>query len=208
MSRPHDNGLDQSLQQGWQSACALYQHLRQGGEVPELPPSSLRMDPGERIYGDLVLGYARFYSTNVSYQQSSGFFFGSPAFIAAGLIGTAVVNAASRRRAEVAAAAQWRDHCQVRAVITDRRIFCDVLGRWLSFWHEGVVELAADLTQWSFVARYQVGEPLLLHGPAAPWAAVAFARLVYGPRGLHIPALAPIADAVTQVHGPAGPPVP
>lgn len=63
-----------------------------------------------------------------------------------------------------------------RTILTNQRLMCDYGGQWLSFWHDGVVEFQGDLAQWMFVLRYEVGSPLMLHGPAALARSVAQAR--------------------------------
>ncbi|MGH3663123.1 MAG: hypothetical protein ACRDT8_04520 [Micromonosporaceae bacterium] len=199
--------LNVALQEGWASACQLYEHLMYGGELTELPPGAIRLEHDEVAYSDAMLGYARFYGTNVSYEQSSMLLLGSATFVAAGLAANAIGNASARRQAEAMAAAQWREHANARTIITNRRLLCDHQGRWLSFWHDGVMEFQVDLSSWLFVLRYQVGEPLMLHGPAAPWFAVIAAKLVYGPRGLQLPSLAPLAQAVAQSVQQRGGPV-
>lgn len=198
MSKKPDPGLEAALREGWSSACQLYEHLLAGGDPVELPPSALRLNQEEIPYADAVVGYARFYGMNVNYQQSSGFWWGSAAFVAAGMAADAISNSSAKRKAEAMAATQWRDHAHSRAVLTNQRILADFRGSWLSFWHEGVVEFQGDVAQWLIVLRYQVGDPLMMHGPAVPWFAVLIARLVYGPRGLQLPVLAPIAHAVAQ----------
>lgn len=199
MSRKQtDPALDAALQAGWASACQLYEHLLGKGDLTALPPGALRLNPGEVGYGESLLGYARFYGVNVTYHQSNSFWFGSAAFVAAGLAADAIGNASARNKAQRMAASQWRDHAQARVMLTNRRLFCDYQNDWLSFWHEGVVEFACDLSQWSFVLRYQVGNPLMLHGPAAPWFAVAVAHIVYGPQGMLLPAFAPLAHATAH----------
>lgn len=195
MAKNGEDARAAAFAEGWNSACQLYSHLHSGGSLPVPPPSALRLNPDETYHAEAMLGYARFYGMNVSAQQNSGFYFGSTTFVAAGMIGDAIGNAHARNKAAAMSAAQWREHSTVRAVLTDKRILCDVRGQWLSFWHNGVVELAADLTQYSFVLRYEVGEPMMLHGPGAPWYAVAVARIVYGERGLQLAPLAPIAQA-------------
>jgi hypothetical protein len=154
------------------------------------------LNPDEVPYADAVLGYARFYGTAVTYQQSSTLLLGSATFVAAGLAANAIANSASRNRAASQAAAQWRDHANVRTILTNKRLLCDYRGQWLSFWHEGIVEFQGDMAQWLFVLRYQVGDPIMLHGPAAPWFAVSVAHLAYGRRGLQLPAFAPLAHSV------------
>jgi hypothetical protein len=193
-----DPALDAALHAGWTSACGLYEHLLRGGQLAALPPTGLRLGQNEVIFGDAVLGYARFYGTTAQYRENSSFWFGSPAFVLAGMAGDAIGNASARKRAAAMAAAQWRDQAQVRMVLTNQRLLGDYQGNLLSFWHNGVVELSADLAHWSFLLRFQEGHPLMLHGPAAPWFAVAVAWLVFGPQGMQIPALAPMAAAIAQ----------
>jgi hypothetical protein len=193
--------FDAVLRDGWSSACQLYEHLARDGQLVALPPSGLRLGAGEAIFSDTTLGYARFYGTTVQYRESSHFWFGPTGFVLAGMVGDAIGNASARSRAQAMAAAQWRDQAQVRMILTNQRLLGDYQGNLLSFWHNGVVELTADLTQWSFILRYEEGNPLMLHGPAAPWYAVAVAWLIFGPQGLQLPALAPISAAVAQRSG-------
>lgn len=200
MARRNDDGLQEALREGWASACHLFEHLARGGELPELPPGPVRLNPNEVPYTDGVLGYARYYGTSVTYRQNSTFLLGSAAFVAAGMAVNAAANAHARNRAHAQAAAQWRDHANVRTLLTDRRLMCDYGGRWLNFWHEGVVEFHGDLSQWLFILRYEVGNPIMMHGPAAPWFAVCIARIVYGQRGLQLPILAPLAQTIAQAY--------
>ncbi|SHM43094.1 hypothetical protein [Cryptosporangium aurantiacum] len=191
-----DPAADATLRAGWSSACGLYEHLSQGGTLRADPRTPLRLRPDENHYATAVLGYARFYGTTVEYQQSSSLWFGSPAFVLGGLAVEAITNQQARNRAAAMAAVQWRDHALVRTALTDQRILCDHGGEWLSFWHEGAQELVVDLTRWAFVLRFEVGAALMLHGPAAPWFAVAVSWLVYGPRGLEMPGFAPLVAAI------------
>ncbi len=200
--RHHDDGQQRALREGWDSACRLYGYLHGGGDLTGLPPGAVRLNAGEVAYGDALLGYARFYGTTATYQQSSTLLLGSATFVAAGLAANAIANSSARQRAQAHAAHQWRDHATVRTILTNQRLLCDYRGQWLSFWHTGVVEFQGDVAQWLFVLRYEVGDPIMLHGPAAPWFAVSVARLVYGPGGLHLPALAPLAHAIAEAASP------
>ncbi|MEU4745336.1 hypothetical protein AB0G02_33405, partial [Actinosynnema sp. NPDC023658] len=93
----------------WYRAVHLYRHLVNGG-IPDEVTTSLLLPPGEVAYCDLTLGYARYYGMDVTYRQSSGFFLGSPLFVAAGLAANAVGNSVARRRAEAQSMPQWREH--------------------------------------------------------------------------------------------------
>ncbi|MGH3679804.1 MAG: hypothetical protein ACRDT2_06045 [Natronosporangium sp.] len=196
MGPTEDAAFQLALHEGWTSACQLYEHLHAGGDLTALPPGPVRLNPGEVAYANAVLGYARYYGMTVTYQQGSALLLGSAMFVAAGLAANAIANTSARRRAEAQAAIQWRDHANVRTILTSHRLLCDYGGTWLSFWHEGIVELQGDLTHWLFVLRYQVGHPIMLHGPVAPWFAVSVAHLVYGRRGLQLPALTALARTV------------
>lgn len=193
VSKPNE----QVVRDNWNSACSLYRHLAAGGDLVPLPMDAIRLNPNEHRYGRSVLGYARYYyGTTVPYQTSNSFWFGSATFVVAGLAAESIANAAARNRAEAMAATQWRDHADVQTILTDQRFLCDYQGTWLNFWHEGVVELLVDLPRWAFILRYQQGAPLMLHGPSAPWFALAAARLIYGPPAVQWPAFAAIAQAV------------
>ncbi|MGI5151677.1 hypothetical protein ACQEVC_35855 [Plantactinospora sp. CA-294935] len=198
MGRRKDNSIDVAQREGWANACQLYEHLHAGGALAALPPGPVRLNRDEVAHAEAVLGYARFYGTSVSYRSSSTLLLGSATFVAAGLAANAMANSSARRRAEASAAAQWRDHAHVRTILTNQRLLCDYRGQWLSFWHQGVVEFQGDMGQWLFVLRYEVGDPIMLHGPAAPWFAVSAAHLVYGQQGLRLPALAAIAWSVSE----------
>ncbi|MBT8227174.1 MAG: hypothetical protein HKP61_09635 [Dactylosporangium sp.] len=198
MSKSDNSALNAALHDGWASACRLYEHLAQGGSLAPLPPGTLRMNPGEIQFGDALLGYARMYGAQVSYQQSSSIWFGSATFMLAGMAAEHVSNKAAQRRAEAMAAVQWRDHAYLRCVLTNHRMLCDVGGSWQAFWHQGAIEFIADLSRWAFVLRHEGGDPLMIHGPGAPWFAVATARILYGPRGLQLPAFGPLAAAMTH----------
>jgi len=198
MSRPPvDPAMDATLRASWSSACGLYQYLRSGGSLRPDPHTPLRLKPDENHFATAALGYARFYGTAVEYQQSSNLWFGSPTFVLGGMAAEALANSHARNRAAAMAAAQWREHATVRAALTDQRILCDHSGAWLNFWHEGVQELAVDLSRWAFVLRFEEGVPLMLHGPPAPWFAVAISWLVYGPRGLDMPWFGPLVEAIS-----------
>jgi hypothetical protein len=198
MNHNQDEALKRALDDGWSKACLLYRHLRAGGTLIALPQSAIRFNPDEVAYADSFLGYARFYGTAVAYKPNSLLLFGSVPFVVGGLAANAIANSIGRQRANAMAATQWRDHADVRTVLTNQRLICDYQGQWLSFWHNGIMELQGDVAQWVFTLRYGQGDPLMLHGPAAPWFAIGVAHLAYGRRGLGLPAFAAVAQAVAN----------
>jgi hypothetical protein len=183
--------------EGWTQAVKLRQALLDGHPLPTLPYVPMRLEQGEVAHARVGVEYARFYSTNVSYRQSNGFFFGSPAFVVTGLAVNAIGNAAARSRAQAMAAAQWRERQGVDAYLTDRRILtCVASHRWLSFWHQGIIEAAPMLEHWSLLETFQQGDPVRWTGPAAAWLAVAVIHLAYGDDQLaHHPGLAALAPS-------------
>jgi hypothetical protein len=168
---PADDHLHALHQQGWEAACSLHRHLRNGGELAPVATPGVLLEVGEVAYGDVAADYARFYSMNVSYDQRSGFYFGSPLFVAAGLVGDAVANSSARNRAQAMAQAQWRDFSPCRAILTDRRTLLHVAAenRWVSLRHHEIISFLPVLDQWALFTDYQQWEPMRLAGPTVPW---------------------------------------
>ncbi|MET1076175.1 MAG: hypothetical protein ABWY11_26260 [Umezawaea sp.] len=167
----------------WRSATHLYAHLASGG-TPQPLFTPVRLQPGETSFCDLTVMYSRFYGMDVSYQQNSGFFFGSPLFVAAGLAANAVGNSVARNRAEAMAAPQWREHCLARTVVTDRRTLCFTGQQWLAFDHDAVVEFTADPPRGVCFLNFSGAEPLCLAGFGTPWLSVLLCYFLYGSAGL------------------------
>ncbi|GAB3709644.1 hypothetical protein [Nocardiopsis nanhaiensis] len=180
--------------EGWDQAGKLRHALLDGMPLPRLPFIPIRLQQGEVAHAEVSMQYSRYYGTNVTYQQSSGFYFGSPLFVATGLAAQAVGNASARSRAQAMAAAQWREHQGVQAYLTNQRVIACVQGhRWLSFWHRGIIQADPVLDHWSLVEIFEEGEPVRWQGPAAPWLAVAIIHLAYGDDHLrNHPGLAPL----------------
>ncbi|MQA79257.1 MAG: hypothetical protein GEV10_12400 [Streptosporangiales bacterium] len=185
--------------QAWQAACELYRHLASGGElVPR--PSMMILQEGEVPYAELMLTFSRYFSTDVRAQQSSGFYFGSPAFVAAGMIGNAVSNSNARARAEQMGVAQWRYNVPTAVAITNRRVLTMFEGQWIQFPYANVMSFFAEPTQYAFVLTFGDAGPLRLTGPWAPWASLMTAAFIYGrERVAHLPAFQIFRDQVTDV---------
>ncbi|MET9441079.1 hypothetical protein [Streptomyces sp. NPDC006610] len=172
---PHHSSADDHLralyQQGWEAVCSLHRHLSNGGELVPVPTPGVLLEAGEIAYGDVSAHYARFYGTNVTYTERSGFYFGSPLFVAAGLVGDAVANSSARNRAQAMAQPQWRDLSPCRAILTDRRMLLHVAAenRWVSLRHHEVVGFLPVLEQWALFTEYAQWEPMRLAGPSVPW---------------------------------------
>ncbi|OUD87383.1 hypothetical protein BC477_05260 [Clavibacter michiganensis subsp. michiganensis] len=93
----------------------------------------------------------------------------------------AIGNASRRSAAEAQAAERWRELQPVRLVISDRRLLCQVGGRWLAFWYAGMTAVYPEVREWALVCQFPDVEPLRLRGVDAPIAAVI---TVLGTQGL------------------------
>lgn len=181
--------------EGWVQAAKLRQALLAGHTLPTLPSVPVRLKQGEVAHAQVGVEYSRYYSMNVTYRQSNGFFFGSPLFVATGMAATAIGNASARSRAQAMAAPQWRERQGVNAYLTSQRILTCVQGhQWVSFWHQGIIEAAPLLEHWALMETFEQGDPVRWSGPAAAWLAVAVIHLAYGEEQLrHHPGLAALA---------------
>lgn len=163
----------------WHAACELYRHIAAGRPLVPVP-SMMVLQHGEVPYGEVVLEYSRFYSMDVKAQQRSGFYFGSAAFVAGGLIGDAVGNANARARAASMSQAQWRFNAPVPVVVTNQRTLAMFEGRWIEFAHEAVLAFYPEPQNYTFVLTFGVTSPLRLTGPWAPWMSLMVAVGIYG----------------------------
>ncbi|PPG36296.1 hypothetical protein C5E10_01140 [Pseudoclavibacter sp. RFBG4] len=163
-----------------------------------------RASPDEVFFQDAPATYARYYGRDVSYSTTSGFFFGSPAFVAAGLAVNALGNASARSSAEREAAEQWREWQTARVLVSNQRLICFAGGRWLSFWYSGVVASYPSLRERSLVLQFEGAEPLMLVGDHVPVAIMMATYSMHGARGLagH-PDLVAAAEALQPAPAPA-----
>lgn len=167
-------------QRAWDAACRLHAYLARGGCV-EAIDSTFAGSPGEKIFGDVTLRYARYYGATAQYHYGQTVALGSLAFVLGAMVGNAVNRRRTRRNAERLAAPQWREHSMVRTVVTDQRLWCHVVdGRWLNFDYSAAVEVVPDVRQWHGDLFFQNSEPLRLAGLWAPWCAVVVTHQRYG----------------------------
>jgi hypothetical membrane protein len=173
------------LYKSWDHARALAISLLSDDPGGRFRPWDVVLDPGEAAVVDCPAGYARFYGTTVSYTQSSGTFFGSPAFVLAGMGATAISNSARRRAAERLAADQWREHQQVRCLVTEQRILLQRADyQWLSFYFSAIVSMHPFPAEGLFFAEFEDTSPLRLEGAAAVIASVVTVWYRFGATGL------------------------
>lgn len=177
----------------WQHAVQTAAALVRGERPATMAVWDVVPLPGEVFYADVPIGYARYYGTTVHYTQTSGLFVGSPAFVLAGLAGTAVANASARSAAQRQAADQWREHQTVRLVVSDRRLLVQRGGEWIWFHHSGASAVYPDPLRRGLVCQYPDTSPLMLQGDYAPFAAVVVLAATHGAQALREhPAMAPL----------------
>ena len=158
--------------QAWRDAQQLHRRLLEREVPPTLAVWDVVPYANEEFFCDVPIRYARYYGMDVSYTQTSGFFYGRPSFVLTGLAITAVSNAAQRSAAQNMARAQWREHCFARLVVSNFRLLVQVSGRWLSFDYAAMTAVFPEPASWGLVCQFSSTEPLLLTGDHAPFAAV------------------------------------
>ncbi len=170
---------------GWAQAQALKAALLSEKLPQELTPWEVVPYPNEKFYGDFQALYSRYYGQDVFYKQSSGFYVGSPAFVATGFALTSAANYARRKAAESEAQIKWRDWQNLRVLVSNYRILCFHNGYWLSFDYQAMTALYPDLQTWSLVCQFgSEVAPLLLSGKDLPWMSVLVIYFTQGPKVL------------------------
>lgn len=155
-------------------------------------------EQGEVFFYDLRAVYERYYGQDVSYTPSGGFFFGSPAFILAGMAVTGLANSSRRRAAEAQAQTQWREYEPARVIVSNHRILCLVRGQWLSFSYGAMTAVYPEVAQATLVCEFRGAPPLRLRGADVPIAAV---MTVFATHGLEAVAEHPSLQVLGAVAG-------
>jgi hypothetical protein len=151
----------------------------------------LGADPGEYPVGYLSsrLQFARQYATKVHYIGGGPtVLVGSPQFVTGAVVGSILRQAVQSSRARRAAAPQWHPTPLIQAVLTTRRLWCQVLDpdgpRWVHLGFDGIVSL--DLRRRELVVWFSDAEPLRLAGEDAPWCAAVIAHFRFGPAAVRV----------------------
>jgi hypothetical protein len=176
----------------WEEAVRVHAALASGQvlEAVPVPAPGLVREPQEYAVGVFVpssgaaLRYARFCRAEVVVGGvGPTLVVGSPRFLAGYLLGGWAIRRRAYRRAQRAAAAQWRPSPLSRVVVTTRRVWCEVTtqrGRqWVEFPYDAIedLSLAADVA----ILTFHQGAPLRLVGAWAPWCAATIAHFRFGP---------------------------
>lgn len=130
----------------WGHAVSLFLALSNGGEPPKGRSWDVPLYEGEWIVADTSAEYARFYGTDVQYQQTSGFYFGSLTFVAVAAGVDAMSNASRRHAAQQQAAVQWRDHQMLGMIVSTVHLLCDTMDMgWAGFGYQAMTIIQPDL---------------------------------------------------------------
>lgn len=181
----------ESTEAPWQAACALHTMLVAGYalECPPPPVPDLLPEVGEQVIGVFYPGpgehrldYARWLADDVVVTSGGpALVMGSPQFVAGYAFGSLAMRARTRRKARRLAQPQWRQWPMTCAVVTSRRLWCEVPGQgWRHFGYSHVTNARLDGTT-LLLEFTREAEPLRLDGPWAPWIAVAIAHHRFGP---------------------------
>ncbi|MFD6752284.1 hypothetical protein [Micromonospora gifhornensis] len=188
---------DAAGQQGWIEAIHLYQQLA-AGEPPPVVYSPDFIGSGV-VYLDAPFTYSRYYGTTVTYEQSSTFAYGRPAFVVGAVVGDLIGNSVARSRAASFAQPQWRDFAYARVILTPTTTWCCLGGLWLAFDHDVVMGYSVD--GMNALLTFPDVEPLRLGGPSVWCHAVMFAYARFGPDQWQMaPFLHPVREAVESLN--------
>ncbi|MEU8082668.1 hypothetical protein AB0B57_03415 [Micromonospora sp. NPDC049101] len=162
---------------GWHSMTLLIARV-QAGQQPLATPPTIACRPQEVQYGTLPVNMSIFCGADVEYS-SSMFSAGGLFLTAASLAASAAVNANNRRKAQAAAAPQWRLMGRFPAIVTSERLLV-MAGQWSSYYHDHLLMIEPNPLGYSVALHYERTEPIMLHGPWVPWATVAICASRWG----------------------------
>jgi hypothetical protein len=75
---------------------------------------------------------------------------------------------------------RWTPYGDVRVVLTDRRVLCEIQGTWHSFRHGSLLEVLPDLRRRRLTLGYDDHPAVCFQGPWVPWLTVGLAGTVFG----------------------------
>lgn len=186
----------------WGHAVSLFLALSNGGEPPKGRSWDVPLYEGEWIVADTSAEYARFYGTDVQYQQTSGFYFGSLTFVAVAAGVDAMSNASRRHAAQQQAAIQWRDHQMLRMIVSTVHLLCDTMDMgWAGFGYQAMTNIQPDLPSRQVFFEFDgPAQPMRIAGPGAALASVMAIHGRYGMDGLRQhPGLEPIRRSAHEL---------
>jgi hypothetical protein len=161
---------------GWHSMGMLIQHVQRGGK-PQTTAPTIMCRAGEVQYGTLPVDVQIYCGADVEY--SSGMYAsGGLLFTAAALATSAAINANQRRKAEAAAAPQWRPWGRFPAILTNQRLLL-MTDSWSSYDYQRLVMIEPNPVNYQVALHFEGVQPLMLRGPWVPWATVAICATLF-----------------------------
>jgi hypothetical protein len=177
--------LERLSDEAWSAAGLLRSHLIERHVPPAISVWEIVPDAGELMFLDVPATYSRYYGTFAATTRTVGYFFGNPTFVLSGIEATAIDEAAHRHASDVASRPSWREWQESRVVVTNKRILCQVAGRWVSFYFSSITAVYPEVAEWTLVCEFGDADvPLLLTGPQAPIVAVMTVLATHGLDGL------------------------
>lgn len=177
MNRQTQQAEAEQAAAGWHSMTLLIARVLANQPPPAVPPT-IACRPQEMQFGTLPVNMSIFCGADVEY--SSGMFAaGGLLFTAASLAASAAINANNRRKAQAAAAPQWRPTGTFPAIVTNQRLLL-MAGQWSSYYHDHLLMMEPNPLGYSVALHYERVEPIMLHGPWVPWATVAICASRWG----------------------------
>jgi hypothetical protein len=182
-----------STSNAWLRAVSMHAHLAANGRIKplslpvDIPPAMLpeRNELAVGIF-DGGMTFERYYATEVRYDSGGPTYVtGSQQFVAGYLLAELALGGHRRRRARREAALQWRPTRLLRVVVTNRRLWCQVVGstrlRWMNFNYDTITGLTLTPSHAGLTLSFLNSEPLRLTGEWVPWCAAVIAHYRYGP---------------------------
>ncbi|MCS5497365.1 hypothetical protein NY547_08970 [Cnuibacter physcomitrellae] len=183
------------LRDSWAAASQLRADLIARKVPPQVTVWDLAPYADEVFFVDAPVQYSRYYGTDVTYTQTSGFYYGRPSFVLAGVAASAIGNASRRSAASAQAREQWREHQSVRMLVSNKRIATRLAnGQWLSFDFAAMSAVYPEPRDWTLICQFPSTSPLLLTGPAVPAASLLTLLMTHGPHAVaEHPSLEPLS---------------
>ena len=152
----------------------------------DIPPA-VRPGQNEHVFAifDGGMTFERYYATEIGYSSGGPTYVtGSQQFVTGYLLAELALGGHRRRRARREAAPQWRPTRLLRVVVTNRRLWCQVVNstrlRWMNFNHDTITGLTLTPSHDALTFSFLNSEPLRLTGEWVPWCAAVIAHYRYG----------------------------
>lgn len=176
MNQPAGQAIAVSPDDG-ASAAQLAAYLKLGGTPSVLQPSFRLLD-GESLFASMEGGISTYEGADVVTPGSSWIAVGSPLMLAGTLTASALVNRSRKRKAQAAAAPQWREQNRGVLHVTSDRLILQGIHGWLDFHYEYVH--AIEMTAAGLVMHFGEWPLIRIACPHPMWTYVAVSYFSLG----------------------------